>query len=564
MTKSKLLAIIVLLYSIQISAQQLKPSETHSVIQIQIVGENDTPLVEEIELVSKKNGGKYKGTSNDSGKLELLVPINSSYILNMSEIKNYDTFEVPNNPYYTIGYMIEYVPDMHIATGKTLFKLQIKNTKGDVLTNEQVTFINQQTKKEYIKTTNTEGKLSLQLPYNSGYSINFLSAPDYERFQLDKEENVIIEHQLEFDGSGTGKFYPSLKKGLLVFKYIDLDNKPVPNEELKIISIKGKKTYNVKTNKEGKAHLLVPLGDKYTFSAKYFKDFQRYSFPDTLGLMEVDVKLKAISSAEFEKRKKDREEKLRIRDSIYSARKVPLEYNSLDHKLKRIKTDVSEAKKNLKKSPKYFENIKSTVNAVLYRHKTKWGNKIIITDATGSMDKYLHQVYLWHALKANINSQNEYIFFNDGDDKAQYEKIIGKTEGFHYTNSEILDSIITKCMYAKSITDGGDSPENDFEAILEAIQYRNNREELILIADNYSDVRDYGLLDIINVPVRVILCGVHSYVNEQYLDLAYKTKGSVHSIEEDLNMLRRISLGSEITFRGKTYVYTKAGFIYKR
>ena len=167
------------------------------------------------------------------------------------------------------------------------------------------------------------------------------------------------------------------------------------------------------------------------------------------------------------------------------------------------------------------------------------------------------------ALKLNPNNKNEYIFFNDGDGKSQHQKIVGKTGGFHYTNSVVLDSLILKGFNAKSFGCSGDGPENDFEAILKGIEHRDSPKEIILIADNYSDVRDYSLLEEIDIPVRIILCGLDNHVNEQYLNLAYHSKGSVHSIEEDLNMLKRLSYDSEIKFLGKTYIYTKGGFIFK-
>ena len=76
-------------------------------------------------------------------------------------------------------------------------------------------------------------------------------------------------------------------------------------------------------------------------------------------------------------------------------------------------------------------------------------------------------------------------------------------------------------------------------------------------------MRDYALLTQIDVPVRIILCGVQDYVNEQYLDLAYHTKGSVHSMEEDLELLSRLAEGKSISFMGKEYVLSKGRFIYK-
>lgn len=563
MQKQRLIMIILFVWSIQISAQTLKPSETHAVVSILVVDESDKPLVEKIELISQKTGKIFKGVSSTNGMVELTVPINDTYILNMSKVNNYDMFEIPAEPHYSLNFKVEYNANMYLNFGMSLLKLRIISNSGNPIQNELVTIKNLITFEEYTAETDTEGSLTMELPYNASYNVNFLNTPDYNRFHLPKIENYILDYQLEYDGSGFGKHYPSMENGLLLFSYLDLDDQPVPNEKIEITSKNGGKVYNVQTNQDGKAHLLVPLGDKYTFSSKYFKAFQNYIFPDTIGLYHTEVIFKAISSEEFETRKRDREELLRLRDSLFNA-STPKEEYIFEYKLKQIEIKALEAKKRLTKSPNYFEKLKNTVNAVFYRQRNRWKEKVIIIDVTCSMDPYLNEVYLWHALKLSPDYKNEYIFFNDGDGKTQEEKIIGETGGFHYTNSVVLDSVILKGWHAQSFGCSGDGPENDFEAILKGMEYKNSRKELILVADNYSDVRDYSLISKINVPVRIILCGVHNHINEQYLNLAYHTKGSVHSIEEDLDMLKRISYGSEIKYLGKTYIYTKGGFIFKK
>jgi hypothetical protein len=179
------------------------------------------------------------------------------------------------------------------------------------------------------------------------------------------------------------------------------------------------------------------------------------------------------------------------------------------------------------------------------------------------MDPYLYQVILWHAMKLMVDGNIEYFFFNDGDGKMQEEKIIGRTGGIHYTSATEFDSVIHTAWHAKSFGCSGDKPENDFEALLEAVACYTPLKEIILVADNYSDVRDYELLTHIEVPVRIIVCGVKDYVNEQYLDLAYHTKGSVHTLEEDLEMLSPLAEGKSISFMGKEYVLSKGRFVYK-
>ena len=86
--------------------------------------------------------------------------------------------------------------------------------------------------------------------------------------------------------------------------------------------------------------------------------------------------------------------------------------------------------------------------------------------------------------------------------------------------------------------DGGDSPENDVEAILTGLKYLKGHDEVILIADNDSDVRDLSLIRTLDVPVRIILCGKRrKEIHDDYLTLAYQTGGSLHTLKKDIKDL---------------------------
>ncbi len=49
-------------------------------------------------------------------------------------------------------------------------------------------------------------------------------------------------------------------------------------------------------------------------------------------------------------------------------------------------------------------------------------------------------------------------------------------------------------------------------------------------------------------------------VNTDYLDLARVTKGSIHSVEQDIENLININEGQTIDFDGKKYILQKGKF----
>ena len=126
------------------------------------------------------------------------------------------------------------------------------------------------------------------------------------------------------------------------------------------------------------------------------------------------------------------------------------------------------------------------------------------------------------------------------------------------TNS--YEAIKQKVLETMRAGGGGDAPENDAEAIRYAQQLTSDSTDIILIADNYTFPRDAKLLKNTTAHVRIILCGVHDYINPRYLVLARKHGFSLHTIEADIMDLSKLLEGEIITIQGQQYEVTKDGF----
>jgi hypothetical protein len=100
---------------------------------------------------------------------------------------------------------------------------------------------------------------------------------------------------------------------------------------------------------------------------------------------------------------------------------------------------------------------------------------------------------------------------------------------------------------------GGDCPENNMEALIKGIGIANPYQELVLIADNHAPVKDIELLNQFHAPVHIILCGVDEWVLVDYLLIAWKTKGSVHTIEQDITHIASMMEGEEVRINNHTY-----------
>lgn len=181
----------------------------------------------------------------------------------------------------------------------------------------------------------------------------------------------------------------------------------------------------------------------------------------------------------------------------------------------------------------------SVIYKVLERQKG-WKNALVVMDWTGSMYKYGAQAVLWHTLNFNTSGIKNFVFFNDGNNMPDERKSIGETGGVYYSQAKNLDRLINTFYLVGNNGNGGDVPENDFEAIIKGMNRFEDFDELILIADNNSCVRDFALLENIDVKVNIIVCGFSGVINPQYVNLAYHTGGSVHTMEDDIDHLNKL------------------------
>lgn len=201
----------------------------------------------------------------------------------------------------------------------------------------------------------------------------------------------------------------------------------------------------------------------------------------------------------------------------------------------------------------------STVFNVLGRHP-EWTKASLVLDWTGSMYGYGAEAILWHAMNEERSGIEQVFFFNDGDNKKNRKKVPGYTGGVYQVAAKPAEKAMKYFQKVKQKGNGGDSPENDIEALITAISKAPEAKEIILVADNMSCIRDFALLSCLNRPVRIILCGTQRGINHQYLNVAWKTQGSVHTKQSDFN-LAEMAAGSGLTLNDVNYTITPDGLL---
>jgi antitoxin component YwqK of YwqJK toxin-antitoxin module len=204
--------------------------------------------------------------------------------------------------------------------------------------------------------------------------------------------------------------------------------------------------------------------------------------------------------------------------------------------------------------------IKDSTIFKIFRRNTEWKKMMLVVDLTGSMFPYIGQLLVWYKQTYEDGRVKYYILFNDGDNLPDNKKVIGKTGGVHPFEAKDFRKMKKDIEDVRKKGEGGDEIENDLEAITSAMVTYRDHGDIILIADD-SPVRDMSLLRRIRKPVRIIMCGTNKGINDQYLKIAYQTKGSIHTSSHDIDM-KKIKEGDEFVVEKDIFRFSGGQFIW--
>jgi hypothetical protein len=216
----------------------------------------------------------------------------------------------------------------------------------------------------------------------------------------------------------------------------------------------------------------------------------------------------------------------------------------------------------------------SSVYKVFQRHP-EWEDMLVVMDWTSSMYHNGASVMRWHREHLEKQAIQHLVVFNDGNGKPHGAKRIGRTGGIFFCQPNEIDDVIHTMVKAKEATLGGDAPENDLEALLKASLRLDDFDELVLIPDRNSSIRDITLIRYLKKPVHIILFKgakvrtsglgssgkwvIDEWVHPHYLTLASMTGGSIHTATQDLSNLSEMKTGETVKFGFHEYIKMENG-----
>ena len=485
-----------------IIAQKLEPTETKVLYNLFLkCTEGGVFQNQEVTFKNLNDGSILKTVSDGAGAVHILLDIGTVYEYKVKNYSETKTVTMPNEPYMYINNTLRYSRnDLQFVEKFKMNESQIKAVETAVT-----------------------------------------ALPDTSYFNTTKNNGLKLDQN-----------FSSLTVTLK-----DINKQPLKDEVIFISARKYKKHFKGATDNSGSIIFFLPKGDTYDLHFKHDRNYDVQEINYTLGTMKSTIQIDYLGSKEIERRMAEKEKQLKE-----EAIRLEKERKEFEAYMKREKLSALEArKKEMKEYETGKRKFTDDVILKVFERNKHWKDKLIVCDLTGSMSPYAAQLEIWYKLNFVKEQNAQFVFFNDGDNKPDHLKKIGSIGGIYYLKTKGIDNLIDLMTTVQIAGCGGDCPENNIEALLTANEKASPYKELIMIADNHAPIKDIALLEKLNIPVKIILCGVNSTIEEDYLKLAWKTKGSVHTIEEDILSIGKMLDGQEIKINGRTYRLMKNKFI---
>ena len=200
----------------------------------------------------------------------------------------------------------------------------------------------------------------------------------------------------------------------------------------------------------------------------------------------------------------------------------------------------------------------------LDRNIEKWKNVVIVCDITSSMFPYTTQLFDWMTENTENTSIKGIVFFTDCDSLGRQTR--GRLPGKMFSARKRDELVLWDTMFAaiNNSENNKDKPENNIEALLYAQKNFPDADEIVMIADNSSQIKDMKLSSKVKKKVHIILCGETYEKNlafqSDYVQLAKKTKGSIHTLEDDIENVSNLKEMSMVRVGNIYFRFQKGKF----
>ena len=313
----------LLLFSSIVSAQ------TRLDFTLNVIDNHSNPVtgisVTLIETTSKK---RINSSTNKEGVVAFQINYGSEWALNVGEMKNCGSIEVPESGIAeetkTITYDLKHynrinrpfvdrstfnlvtenqikLKDLNYSKAQALISIKILKENGSPLTNFPVNLTCFKLGKTFLGKTNTKGIANFIVPTKNDYEVDIdnvesvkyvdvvqsgvyaLETTYQPTYVVENDVNDTIVQKLTNESNGTSS------RVFLKLRVDKKEGKDLLNEDVYLQMLKSNKVYKAKTNEKGEAYFLLPTKRKYMVHFRYQKDVDVLNYKDMQGISSAEA-----------------------------------------------------------------------------------------------------------------------------------------------------------------------------------------------------------------------------------------------------------------------------------
>ncbi|MFT5822373.1 MAG: hypothetical protein ACI8ZM_003629 [Crocinitomix sp.] len=307
---------------------------------------------------------------------------------------------------------------------------------------------------------------------------------------------------------------------------IGLENQFLVNEEIAFTGRKRNKSFKAYTNAKGRARFYLPKGDLYDVNFKYQNNYSIEEVVYSKGTSTTRVEITYMGTQEFLRRKK--------------AEEIRMEFE-------RQQAVLAKATGNV------IYNQDLVLEKVMDRND--WKNKLLITDVSYEMLSYAMKLAIWYEANRQADQTTQFVLYNNG----QRQQNSASGAAFHMVSPEYQTLVDTINYVYDNV--GLETAAHSIEGLISGDGIEKTYDDVILFVDKDASLMDYEYFKQLNAPVHVVLCVDNRRANPQHLTIAWKTKGSVHSLSGDYTDIGKLIEGDTFEMEGCKYKIMGGEFI---
>ena len=307
---------------------------------------------------------------------------------------------------------------------------------------------------------------------------------------------------------------------------IGLDSKPLVAEQIVFTGTNRNKSIKTLTGADGHVRVYLPKGDLYSINFKYHHAYQIKEVEYSKGTSQIRINVMYMGTKEYLRRKKAEEERMEL-EKKQAAQAIAAGGHE------------------------YTED--KVLETVMDRNN--WTNKLLISDVSYEMLAYALKLADWYKANKKGSEITQFVLYNNGQRRENSKSGCA----FHMVSPD-YDSLVNliKYVYANK---GLETAKHDIEGLIDGEGISKTYTDVILFVDKDAGLHDYQYFKKLKAPVHVVLCVDDRRPNEQHLTIAWKTKGSVHTMSGDYYDIGKLKEGDTFELEGFKYKIMGGEFV---